>query len=189
MGVFVLGWKRRWVDGFRGASALLLAGVVAASTVAPLGAAAPGVIMIYGAPLAAPVFLRHGDAADMPRQANFWCGGVRGPVPTPARFEGRAYLKVAMFWGSESWMEPSMFARIAPTLRPERAHQHGRLYLPANDEPAILLSTEFVRFDPTAQPPAPILPPVPASPGQFAFSCLLDARDVARARSLGVAGL
>jgi hypothetical protein len=141
-GVFVCAWSVRWIaDGFSAVSALLLAIVVVASTAAPLGAAAPGVIMIYGAPLAAAVFLRHGDSSDLPRLANFWCGGTRGPVPTPAGFEGRAYLKVAMFWGSESWMEPSTFDRIAPTLRPERAHQHGRLYLPANDEPAVLLST------------------------------------------------
>ncbi len=169
--------------------ASLLAGVVCLSTVARVGAAAPSIIMIYGGPLQVPILMRHEVTSDLPRLASFWCGSGRSArQPTPA-LEGRPHLKVAMFWGIDIWSDPSAFDRLAPTLRPENAHQHGRLYLPASGEPAVMVSTDYMRVNTSIRPPAPVVRPVPSDLGDFEFKCLPDAQTLALARSLGVPGL
>jgi hypothetical protein len=124
----------------------------------------------------------------MGRFAPFWCGGGRGPLQSPEAFVGRTFVKLAMFWRGDLW-ESAAFERVAPTLRPEEAHQHGRLYLPRDGAPALVISTDFVQFDPTTEPPSPVARPIPASPNGFTVSCLPGAQALAVARSLGVPGL
>jgi hypothetical protein len=95
----------------------------------------PTVMMIYGAPLPKPVFITGSETGA------FGDLHARSPV-TAQQLEGRLFYSVALFWGPASDPAVNGVRNIAD-LRPEMAWQHGRLYPPTSNQPAVLLTTLF----------------------------------------------
>src|SRR5262245_25133510 len=80
----------------------------------------PSVLMFYGGTLPAPFYISGAEANSF------------GDLLTPAKLSanelvGRAYFKVAVFWGPQS--DPALrgITKLAD-LRPEMAWQHGKYY-------------------------------------------------------------
>ena len=99
----------------------------------PVNAIGPSVLMVYGGTLPAPVFVTGADANQF------------GDLLTPSKLalkdtEGRAYFKVAVFWGTQS--NPTGLGVTKLTdLKPEMAWQHGKYYPAIGAKPAALVVT------------------------------------------------
>lgn len=93
-------------------------------------------------------------------------------------FEGRRYVKLAMFWDYRVWQKFIDDPTQLRTLKPEQASQHARLYLPIGSQPAIVVATQ--QRDEVA--------PVPSQIGDFAAGWILSPSDLKFAQALGVPG-
>jgi hypothetical protein len=141
----------------------------------------PSVLMIYGAPLRAPVVVRLDSVADLGTYVDFW--GGRSERVVPAQFSERPYFNIAMFWGA------ALLDRNAQDLRPEHAHQQGRLYVATRDVGAAMVSTDYMRFDQPSTPgaePAILARPVPTDVSAFKYGAWLSEGDLRLADTLGV---
>jgi hypothetical protein len=117
--------------GTRLSRVVIILAIVASGVSQRLDAISPVIIMIYGAPMAKPVFIT----------ARRFFYGIERPTSLTVKDMGRRpYLKLAMFWGPtyEQYVNnPSLLGQ----LRPEEAGQHGRLYLPTRGESVVVLQT------------------------------------------------
>jgi hypothetical protein len=123
-----------------GLRSMLVAFTVGVLVIAPaqrVEAIGPSVLMFYGGTLAAPVFVTGADA------------NLFGDLLTPSKIatkdmSGREYLKVAVFWGTQS--NPTGLGVTKLTdLKPEMAWQHGKFYAAAGTKPAVLVATALHR--------------------------------------------
>ena len=98
-----------------------------------VSAIGPSVLMFYGGTLKAPVYISGKDAGLF--------GGLLEPAKvTVADTTGRAYTKVAAFWGPAS--DPALRGtKTLEELKPDMAWQHGKFYAPTATGPALLLVT------------------------------------------------
>ena len=112
----------------------------AAAVVITLGqradALGPSALMFYGGTLAAPVYVTGAEA------------NLFGDLLTPSNvavkdIEGRPYLKVAVFWGTQS--NPSGRGVPLAQLKPDMAWQHGKYYPATGSKPAVLIVTTLHR--------------------------------------------
>lgn len=101
-----------------------------------LYAQAPTVIMFYGGDLKAPVFLTDADAA-------VFRNLLSAASITVEELGDRPYTPVALFWASP--LDPAGNGTRIPDLKPAMAWQHGRLYRPLPDKPAVLLVTRMTK--------------------------------------------
>jgi hypothetical protein len=83
-------------------------------------AAAPRLLMVSGAPLAAPVLLSDWD--ELLTLTGLLSSGPAAPSDPLA---GRPSLQLAMFWDAGIW-EPYVREGLLGSLRPEQANQFGR---------------------------------------------------------------
>jgi hypothetical protein len=103
----------------------------------PLQAIGPTVMMFYGGALKQPVFVTGADTAP-------FSDLLRPTSVTVKETAGRAYVSVALFWGSPA--DPAVNGvRVLTDLKPDMAWQHGRFYAAAAGQPALLLVTEFTK--------------------------------------------
>ncbi len=93
-----------------------------ATGVAPVVAAGPRVLMVYGPPLAKPIILHHwGENMQLMGAA------VDAATVTRAKLKGRPYLHMALFWGS-TWVQYVNQGKPLAALRPEQANQCTQFY-------------------------------------------------------------
>ncbi len=117
--------------------AALTAGVLVFALAQRVDAIGPSVLMFYGGKLTAPVFVTGAEA------------NLFGDLLTPSKVaaketEGRAYLKVAVFWGTQA--NPTGLGVTKLTdLKPEMAWQHGKYYPAIGSKPAVLVVTTLHR--------------------------------------------
>ena len=114
----------------------LTAGVFVFALAQRVDAIGPSVLMFYGDKLPAPVFVTGADA------------NLFGDLLTPSRVdpkdtEGRAYLKVAVFWGTQA--NPTGLGVALTNLKPEMAWQHGKYFPATASKPAVLVVTTLHR--------------------------------------------
>jgi hypothetical protein len=110
--------------------------VVLAMASRTLSAQSPTVVMFYGEPLKAPIYLTDADAAAF--------GNLLSKATVTSQdVANRPYRSVAIFWASRS--NPANNGTPVNKLTPEMAWQHGRLYLPAAGRPALLLTTMMTK--------------------------------------------
>jgi hypothetical protein len=100
----------------------------------------PTVMMFYGGDLKAPVLLTDADAA-------VFRNLLSATSITVKELGDRPYTPVALFWASR--LDPAQNGTRIPDLKPAMAWQHGRLYRPLPDKPAVLLVTRITK---AAQP-------------------------------------
>lgn len=110
----------------------LTVGVLVLAAGRPVEAIGPSVLMFYGGTLPAPVFVTGAEA------------NLFGDLLTPSKVaskdtEGRSYLKVAVFWGTQS--NPTGHGIPIANLKPEMAWQHGKYYPALGTKPAVLVVT------------------------------------------------
>ena len=118
--------------GLRSMVAAFSAGVFVLALAQRVDAIGPSVLMFYGGKLAAPVLVTGADA------------NLFGDLLTPSKVsaketEGRAYLKVAVFWGTQA--NPTGLGIALKDLKPEMAWQHGKYYPATASKPAVLVVT------------------------------------------------
>ena len=118
--------------GLRSMVAALSAGVFVLALAQRVDAIGPSVLMFYGGNLTAPVFVTGAEA------------NLFGDLLTPSKVamketEGRAYLKVATFWGTQA--NPTGLGIALKDLKPEMAWQHGKYYPATGSKPAVLVVT------------------------------------------------
>lgn len=115
-------------------------------------AAAPNFIMVYGGSLAKPIMI---DVwATKGTGFSFLFGGSTSGLGTS--LDGRPYVKLAMFWnlpkdcsgrpcpGGETVLKNYLEDRsLLAQIKPEEANQHGRLYPPAGNAPAVVVATPW----------------------------------------------
>ena len=163
--------------------ALGVAALVAPS--APVLAVSQAISMIYGDSSQKPVFVTFTDVSNIGTYAFLTCARsspakVGESSPAKGRdLSGRPFLRVASYWNFNVWKKYIDDPRLLPELKPESANQHGRLYPPTRDEPAVVVTT-----DATIQSALPI----PGELGAFKESCTLTSEDLAVARRLGLPG-
>jgi len=119
-------------QGLRSIVAALAAVVLVFALGRRVEAIGPSVLMFYGGTLAAPVFVTGAEA------------NLFGDLLTPSKVavketEGRAYLKVAVFWGTQA--NPTGLGVALKDLKPEMAWQHGKYYPATASKPAVLVVT------------------------------------------------
>ena len=143
-------------------------------SVTPLSAVGPSLIMFYGGGLAQPVLARPGNPSTTPteylwnpRTGGASYGSWRGAT-IPENLEGRAYVNMAIFWGRID--DPT-------ALKPADASQHGRIYLPTQTEPPVVVVTAPLMNEPK---PAPI----PTTLGQFLAGWKLTAQQTTQLKRL-----
>lgn len=168
--VLLIGW---WIPGF---------------------AAGPAIVMIYGGPLRAPLFIVQ---KDLETHSMLWCG--RSTSIDERQLGDRPYLKLAIFWLPDVWANPSMATNLLPTLKPEQAPQHGRLYLPTPSAAASVVVTrahvtavgsgEKTADGRTLLKLVGIAQPIPEKDDAFTTGCWLTAEDQKVARAAGIPGL
>lgn len=152
-----------------------------------VGAAGPALFMVSGGGLERPIFL---VAKDLETYQFMTCNG--GYDLRPAPLPDGVFVDVAIFWNREIWRDPSSAGRIIPTLRPEMAGQHARLYLPRDGRPATVLVTKVThvvaaRSNGEAYEwghPSP----VPLDAAAFEGGCPVSASSAAVARAAGIVG-
>lgn len=106
--------------------------------VQPLQAIGPTVLMFYGEPLKKPVFVTGDDAAAFPETL------VLRPTTVPAKdTAGRSFISVALFWGLAT--DPARNGTPLAQLTPQMASQHARFYPATASQPALLLTTQFLK--------------------------------------------
>jgi hypothetical protein len=99
---------------------------------APARAAAPRLVMVSGAPLAAPVLL-----SDWDEIATLYGMLVSGPA-TPSELRGRRpSLQLALFWDANLW-EPYVRDGRLGSLRSGQANQFGWFYPAVPGSPALV---------------------------------------------------
>jgi len=118
--------------GLRSMVAAFAAAVLVIALTQRLDAIGPSVLMFYGGKLPAPVFVTGADA------------NLFGDLLTPSKValkdtDGRAYLKVAVFWGTQA--NPTGLGVALKDLKPEMAWQHGKYYPATASKPAVLVVT------------------------------------------------
>ena len=177
---------------------VFLASVVlfAVVAIAPLRAAFPAAIMIYGGALSQPVFIGPQDIADMSGPARHYGFLFAG---SNERFDkdltGRPFLNLAMFWFGDLWKKAEADPTIVQQLRPEMAHQHGRLYPPFNGEPAVVIATPFMagspcRLDVDGNPVGGLIQrPAPTTQKGLPCGWTLGSDELAVLRSLKLPGV
>lgn len=95
------------------------------------------VMMFYGPPLQAPVFVTDADTAPFTNL-------LQPASMTVKELGDREYVQVALFWASRS--DPANNGTHAlSALTPAMAWQHGRFYPPAAGKPAVLLVTMMTK--------------------------------------------
>jgi hypothetical protein len=99
-------------------------------------AQAPTVIMFYGGDLKAPVLLTDAAAAAFRNL-------LSEATITVKELGDRPFTPVALFWASR--LDPAANGTRIPDLKPAMAWQHGRLYRPLPDKPAVLLVTRMTK--------------------------------------------
>jgi hypothetical protein len=142
--------------------------------VAPLSAIGPSLLMFYGGGLAQPIVVSPGNPSITPT-GYLWnpatggasYGSWRGAT-IPANLEGRAIVNMAIFWG-----------RIddRSALKPSDASQHGRIYVPTETDPPVVVVTA-----PLMREPGPV--PVPTTLGQFLAGWKLTPEQTAELKRL-----
>jgi hypothetical protein len=157
-------------------------------------AAGPAIIMIYGGPLRAPLFIVQ---KDLETYSALWCG--RSTSIEGQQLGDRPYLKLAIFWLPDVWANPSMAADLLPTLKPEQAPQHGRLYLfTPSARASVVVTRAHVTAADSGRKTADgrtllkivgIPQPIPESDDAFTTGCWLTEEDVRVARVAGIPGL
>jgi hypothetical protein len=157
--------------------------VIAVATVAvfaskPLFAIAPFAILVYGNGIEKPVMIRAGFPEPGSLGVLWWGNSGRFDVahslkgnPLVANLGDRKYLNLAIFWGSY----------LADQLYPENASQHGRLYLPTANAPALIVAT--------MPDMRPVANPIPTDVQGFVVAWTLEGADRELAKNLGVPGL
>jgi len=117
---------RRFVTLVLAAALLIISGAQRAD------ALGPSLLMFYGGTLPGPVYITGADA-------NLF-GDLLTASTVPAKdLEGRPYLKVATFWGTQA--NPTGHGIPLADLKPEMAWQHGKYYPAAGAKPAVLVVT------------------------------------------------
>jgi hypothetical protein len=112
--------------------AAFAAGVLVIALAQRVDAIGPSVLMFYGGKLTAPVFVTGADA-------NLF-GDLLNPSKVAVKeTEGRAYFKVAVFWGTQA--NPTGLGVALKDLKPEMAWQHGKYYPATGSKPAVLVVT------------------------------------------------
>jgi hypothetical protein len=163
---------RRW--------SIVVALVLVGWSLKPVSAISPSAVMVYGEKLSQPMLLRPAGPADFPAFGLLWWQA--GPYSRPNRtiqgepqlltsLANRPYVNLAIFWGLYD----------ADEFKPERASQHGRLYLPTGSEPALVVVTA-----PDMQKKAN---PIPKELGGFAAVWTLAPQDLTVLKGLGFPGL
>lgn len=149
--------------------------------IAPLWAIGPSVLMFYGGDLAQPILVHPGNPSITPT-GFLWNpvnGGVRYGTTTggtlPRNLEGRRYVSVAIFWGA--FADPG-------ALKPSDASQHGRIYLPTESEPAVVVVTAPRMTNPINPTSNPEGVPVPTDLGAFITGWALTPGQTAQLRQL-----
>lgn len=123
-------------QGLRLMVVALTAGVLVVTLAQRVYAIGPSVLMFYGGKLPAPVFVTGADA-------NLF-GDLLSPSKVASKdTEGRAYLKVAVFWGTQA--NPTGLGVKLADLKPEMAWQHGKYYPATGSTPAVLVVTPLHR--------------------------------------------
>ena len=149
--------------------------------VAPLSAIGPSILMFYGGNLAEPILVYPGNPSITPTEYiwNPRNGGVRHGTTTrgslPPNLEGRRYVSVAIFWGA--FADPG-------ALKPSDASQHGRIYLPTESEPAVVLVTAPRMTNPNSPTATPEGVPVPTDLAEFIAGWALTPGQTALLRRL-----
>jgi hypothetical protein len=118
--------------GVRSIVVTVTAGLLVLALTERVGAIGPSLLMFYGGSLPAPVFVTGADA------------NLFGDLLTPSTVaskdtEGRSYLKVAVFWGTQA--NPTGHGIPIAQLKPDMAWQHGKYYPAAGAKPAVLIVT------------------------------------------------
>ena len=109
-----------------------------------LFAIGPGAIVIHGGSLKSPMVLRPAiGSLTVFWAANFYEGVPREKHTIPPGLEGRRFFEYDVFWGR---------FRDEELLKPELASQHGRLYLATADQPATVVLTAPINYQPVGIP-------------------------------------
>jgi hypothetical protein len=144
----------------------------------PISAIGPAFIVVHGGGLQRPVVIRPeiGSLMFMWTAGNVYEHKRREDMTIPSGLEGRRYFDYDVYWG-----------RFTPEeLEPEAASQHGRLYLPAADQAAVVVITDpdMTGEDPRATRASSR--PIPSGLEGFASGRALSADETA---ALGAAGV
>jgi hypothetical protein len=169
----------------------IVASVVVIATPPLFARAFPMVLMFHGGALAQPVFATPQSVPEAEAQVRFWCG--RGSLPIEARtmMAERPFVNIAVFW--IPWQEVSdpeaRRARLA-TLKPDQAHQHGRIDVAKGSVRAAAVMTPLPTTSRTERNslgfPAFVMQRPPAGASEFTHGCWLTDADVETAKALGV---
>ena len=137
----------------------------------------PSVLMVYGGTLREPVVFIQYTQAVVDTYVAFWNG--RSSPLEPRHVTDRPYFNVAIFWipypTVNGQANPEKFIR---TLKPEQAHQHGRLYVATREAGAASVSTDYPKAGP--------LQPIPHEVSQFKYGTWLTDADIEAAQRLGI---
>jgi hypothetical protein len=133
--------------------------------------------MIYGGTLKEPVVIFQNSQAVVDAYTAFW--NAKSTLVEPRQLTDRPYFSVAIFWLPYSTFNrqanPEAYVR---TLKPEQAHQHGRLYVATPEVGAASVSTDYPKAGP--------LQPIPREVSEFKYGCWLAEAEVKAAQRLGV---
>jgi hypothetical protein len=127
--------------------------------------------------------------ADLSTYANFWGGNSLRVVPP--QLAERPYVNIAIYWGK--WPDPADSTGIDAwllTLKPDQAHQHGRLYVATRQAGAAVVTTDYMRLGPTGAPIGtprfPLVRPIPQDVSEFKYGTWLSGADIEIAKKLGL---
>jgi hypothetical protein len=110
--------------------------VLMLAVVSPLEAAAPRLLMVYGAHLQKPVLLSDwGEIFKM---------FTSTAAETNVNLADRPFYELALFWGPE-WNVYVNDGKPLDKLRPEDANQKGRFYPAFRDKPAVISAGPTVK--------------------------------------------
>jgi hypothetical protein len=150
-----------------------------ALTTAPVRAQWPTVLMFYGGPLKAPVFVTGEDSvAIAPAFRPYAGGGI--PAKSAASMEDRPFINVACFWGTAADPAANGTRNLAD-LTPAMAWQHARFYPASRGNPAVVFVTGLEKK--VARGPAM---PVPAASEQYFLNGPLSTDALTVLRRLGI---
>ena len=111
---------------------VLLLAALATST-SPALAAAPRIMMVYGAPLVKPVVV-----SNWSDNATIMVAAHESSSLIHARLTGRPSLRVAMFWGLH-WMRYMQHHKPLAAVHPTQADQFARFYPAYGTAPALFV--------------------------------------------------
>lgn len=141
-----------------------------------LSAIGPAAIVLHGGDLKSPLVTRPAIGS----LHCLWAAGTphydRSKTDIPAGLEGRRYLSYDVFWGRFESAE----------LIPEAASQHGRLYPPTADRPAVVVLTLPAMNDPTPGATRAKATPIPSQLDGFAFGRALTPNETAELVAAGI---